>query len=136
MSGPKKRLPRSGFEKRIIQAYPELMYEGLILHYDYPRMKYYADFIHPKFPNILFEAKGRFRDRRECRKYIYIAKSNPMFTLVFILENPHVIMPDAPLRKDGSRLSHAEWCDLNGFKWCTIRTLPEFIKKYENSQKS
>lgn len=134
MVGLYKRQPRSEFEKRILQAYPELNYESIVLRYRLPEAKYYADFVHSKHPTLLFEAIERFRDRQECRKYIYIAKDNPLFTLVFILENPLVPMPDAPLREDGSRLTHAEWCDINGFKWCTIHTLPEIVKKYEKEQ--
>jgi len=35
-----------------------------------------------------------------------------------------VPMPGAGKRKDGTKLTHKEWAELNGFRWFTLNTLP------------
>ena len=126
------RKKKSGFERRIAEAYPELDYEPFMVRYHLPELKYRPDFANlKKYGMLILEAKGRARNRAELRKYIWIRKCNPDFKLVFIFENPLVFVPDAQVRKDGSRLTLAEWAELNEFEWCTIRTLPEILSKYE-----
>lgn len=75
---------------------------------------------------ILLEAKGRFWDFAEYRKYVWIKKALPEnMELVFLFSNPYSPMPQAKKRKDGTKRTHAEWAETNGFRWFAEKTLPE-----------
>ena len=87
---------------------------------------------HPDFvrrlgsTKILLEAKGRFWDYAEFSKYIWIKKTlMPSTELVFIFANPQAPMPGAKKRKDGTKRSHAEWAEANGFRWFSEYNLPD-----------
>ena len=45
--------------------------------------------------------------------------------LVFLFSNPNSPMPQAKKRKDGTKRTHAEWAETNGFRWFSEKTLPE-----------
>ncbi|MGL1886298.1 MAG: hypothetical protein OCD76_07265 [Reichenbachiella sp.] len=84
---------------------------------------YEPDFIKGKF---YIEAKGRFRDRNESNKYIWIAKALPKGKeLVFIFMNHKTPMPNAKRRKKcGTKQSVGEWATKNNIRWYTPRTCP------------
>lgn len=85
---------------------------------------YYPDFVHPDNPNVLFEAKGRFRTYAEAMKYVNVRRSNPDKTIVFIFPNPHQrAYAQCKQRADGTVLSLAEWAEKNGFEWTTPKTI-------------
>ena len=89
--------------------------------------EYEPDFIKGK---TYIEAKGRFRDRAEAAKYLWIRESLPKgYKLVFIFQNHKTPMPHAQRRKDGTKLTHGEWATLNGFKWYTPNTVPKSWRK-------
>lgn len=80
---------------------------------------------------ILIEAKGRFRDAAEARKYVDIAAGLPKTTeLVFLFQAPSKPMPNAQTRKKcGTKRTHAEWAEGQGFRWFSRTTcLPEWRK--------
>lgn len=84
---------------------------------------YEPDFIRGKY---YIEAKGRFRDRQEAAKYLWVRKCLPKGKeLVFVFQNYRASMPGSKRRKDGTRQSHGEWADKNNFKWFTPRTVPK-----------
>ena len=75
---------------------------------------------------ILLESKGRFWDHAEYSKYIWIRENLPKNTeLVFLFANPSAPMPNAKVRKDGTKRSHGEWASVNGFTWYSEDTLPD-----------
>ena len=87
---------------------------------------------HPDFlkeidgKKILLEAKGRFWDYAEFSKYIWINKALPEDTeLVFLFANPSAPMPQAKIRKDGTKRSHGEWASANGFTWYSEDSIPD-----------
>ena len=121
-------MPRSKFEVDLKKKLKACKYEPFRIKYTW-EAEYIPDFVPTENENILIEAKGRFRTRQEARKYQAVQKSNPEVKIVFIFMKPSCPMPGARKRKDGSRLTHAEWAESNGFEWCTIRTLPEEWKK-------
>ena len=91
---------------------------------------YNPDFVHPKHPKILYEAKGRFRDYREAEKYIAVRRCNPDVTLIFVFSHPHQkAYPQCKPRQDGSTLSLAEWATKHGFAWCTPTTIDQRLLK-------
>lgn len=86
---------------------------------------YTPDFKHG---NIYIEAKGRFRDSAEASKYKWIAASlPPPLRLVFLFHSPHKPMPHAKARKDGTKQTHAEWAERNGFRWFDEETIKEIL---------
>ena len=89
--------------------------------------KYQADFVHPSEDNLLIEAKGRFRDNSEATKYIWFSKSNPEYRLVFIFSDSNKPMPGAKPRKtrNGTKMSHGEWAEKNGFEYYDIHNIPK-----------
>ena len=87
--------------------------------------KYTADFKHK---DIYIEAKGRFMDRTVAAKYIWVRKRlKKNEELVFLFQNPNVPFPHAKKRKDGTRLTHAEWAEKNNFRWFTEETIEEIL---------
>jgi hypothetical protein len=84
--------------------------------------KYEPDFVKGK---VLIEAKGRFRDRQESAKYLWLRKALPKgYTLVFVFMNHKASMPGSRRRKDGTRQSVGEWATKQEFTWYTPRTCP------------
>lgn len=88
---------------------------------------YHPDFVY--FDGELtyyIEAKGRFREQAEARKYIDIRKCLPEDSeLVFIFQRPANIMPNAKRRKDGTKRTHQEWAEYHGFRFYTPNTVPK-----------
>ncbi len=85
--------------------------------------KYEPDFIKGK---VLIEAKGRFRDRQESAKYLWLRDAlTKGYELVFVFMNHKASMPGARRRKDGTRQSVGEWATRNNFTWYTPRTCPK-----------
>lgn len=75
---------------------------------------------------ILLETKGRFWDSAEYSKYVWLAKVLPDdVELVFLFYNPALPMPRAKRRADGTKRSHAEWAEKNGFRWFAEYNFPE-----------
>ena len=76
------------------------------------------------------EAKGRFRDATEARKYRAVRDSlKPTEELVFIFQNPNVAMPNTSKRRDGTKYSISEWADKYNFTWYTAETVPEHWRR-------
>lgn len=81
---------------------------------------------------VLIEVKGRFRERKEASKYVSIRES---FTqeeagsqekeLIFLFQDSSKPMPHAQRRKDGTKQTHGEWAEKNGFRfYCLKKGLP------------
>ena len=84
--------------------------------------EYEPDF---QFGKVLIEAKGRFRDRQESAKYVWLRKSLPKGQeLVFVFMNHRTPMPGSKRRKNGTRQSMGEWATKQKFRWYTPRNLP------------
>lgn len=67
-------------------------------------------------------------DRNDCTKYIWVRKSLPEnMELVFCFETPTKPIHFQPKRQDGSRMTHAEWCEKNGFRWFSEQTIGELL---------
>lgn len=78
---------------------------------------------------FLIEAKGRFRDSAEARKYVDIRKSLTFEELVFVFYHPDTPMPRARRRHDGTKFTMAEWADKNGFRYYTVHTITKLLKE-------
>lgn len=97
--------------------------------YEVPKI-YKPDFIRVKDGQVLYiESKGRFRDSAEAAKYKYIRRQLAKLghEFVFLFYNPKTAMPHAKKRKDGTKQTHGEWADRNGFQWFTEETIREIL---------
>lgn len=77
---------------------------------------------------ILVEVKGRFRTREEASKYIHIRQSldQEKEELIFIFQDANKPMPFVKKRKDGTKQTHGEWAQKNGFVfYCLKKGLPK-----------
>lgn len=82
---------------------------------------YEPDFVYERDDKIFYiETKGRFRDSGEARKYIFIDKelrhAPKRSELVFVWDKANTPFPFSKRRKDGTRMSHEEWADKEGFR--------------------
>lgn len=75
------------------------------------------------------EAKGRFQSRNgEPYKYLDVRKSLTWpEELVFLFQKPNLAMPGAQVRKDGTKLTHAQWATKNGFRWFDEESIKELL---------
>ncbi len=92
------------------------------VHYSIPHT-YEPDFQYEKDGKVfLIEAKARFRDSAEARKYTYVRETLPENTeLVFIMEKPSVTYPFAKKRKDGTKMTHEEYLEKHGFRYWSAK---------------
>lgn len=79
---------------------------------------YEPDFVVEKDGSLFYvETKGRFRDSTEARKYLFIRDSlPPNAELVFVWGDSGTVFPFAKKRKDGTKATHEEWANKNGFR--------------------
>tara|TARA_R110000823_G_scaffold261418_9_gene382184 strand:- start:3624 stop:4061 length:438 start_codon:yes stop_codon:yes gene_type:complete len=80
--------------------------------------QYEPDFIVKVGDKIIYiEVKGYFQDRSETQKYNWVKKAlKPMEELVFVFEKPDKPMHFQAKRKDGTKMTHREWCVKQGFR--------------------
>ena len=100
-------------------------YHTGLVHYTQEKM-YEPDF---RIGDYLIEAKGRFRDSAEARKYVDIRKSLTFEELVFVFYHPDTPMPRARRRYDGTKFTMADWADKNGFRHYTVHTITKLLKE-------
>jgi hypothetical protein len=76
----------------------------------------------------IIEGKGRFRPG-EPKKYFHIRDTveKDGWKFVFVFQKPEVPMPGAKKRKNGTKLTHAEWADNHGFIWTTSEHIWDLI---------
>lgn len=89
--------------------------------------KYTPDFKHGKY---LIEVKGFIRST-DKRMYRCIAESarEQGYEFVFLFEKPQKPMTGAKKRKDGTKLTHAEWSGKVGIAWYSRDTIKEILEK-------
>ena len=67
---------------------------------------------------IYVEAKGRFRESAEYKKYLYIRDSlQDHEELVFLFMKRDTAMPNAKTRRDGTKRTMEEWAEAEGFRY-------------------
>lgn len=128
MKRTKRSLPRgfdSWFEYDLHQKLKQCDYHSHGITYTQVKT-YEPDFIYNDGVGIYYiEAKGRFRDRAEARKYVDVRASLGNWEeLVFIFQNPRTPMPGARRRADGTKYTMQEWAEKQGFTWYTLETCP------------
>lgn len=80
--------------------------------------KYEPDFVYkaPDGTVIYIECKGYFQDSAEAQKYKWVKKSlKDNEILVFVFEKPDKEIHYQRKRTDGTKMTHREWCEKEGF---------------------
>ncbi|QBJ00575.1 endonuclease [Vibrio phage vB_VpP_BA6] len=120
-------------QRKADSKFEQELKDGVLKDFDFQHGKipyaiphtYRPDFVKD---NLIIEAKGRFRDSAEARKYLFIRDAlEENQELVFLFYNPQTPMPFAKKRKDGTKQTHAEWAERNNFKWYTKETIKEIL---------
>ena len=85
--------------------------------------------LHTKDKTIYIEAKGAFREASEMAKYVAVDKTldHDREELVFLFMKPDAPIYFRTVRKDGTKMTHAEWCKKNGFRYFSEKTIHELI---------
>lgn len=79
---------------------------------------------------ILIESKGYFMDREDATKYLWIREALPETSeLVFCFEHPTKAIHFQSTRKDGTKMTHSEWAEKNGFRWFTEESISEIVNE-------
>lgn len=77
---------------------------------------------------VYLEAKGYFQDAQEIQKYPAVKKALKSHEeLVFVFEKPSKPIHFRSVRKDGTKMSHAEWAEKQGFRYCSLENVGEMI---------
>lgn len=131
----------SKWEAKLVEGVmKECLYHPRPLKYTKPATEhtYHPDFATQTLTGcVIVEAKGRFREAAEMKKYIHIRtmleNSGTMIDstgleLVFLFMKPNTPLPNAKKRKDGTKRTHAEWAEKNNFRWFTEDTIGELLK--------
>lgn len=138
-SGVRKRRVKRPTEKNVVKGYDSNweyeLHSGILKDWKIHSEKinyvvehtYHPDFIKKVNKKIIYlEAKGRFWDYAEHNKYVWVKKALPKnIELVFLFADPAAPMPGAKRRKDGTKRSHAEWAERNGFRWYSVYSIPK-----------
>lgn len=121
-------------QRKADSKFEQELKDGVLKDFDFQSGKipyvvphnYRPDFVRG---TLIIESKGRFRDSAEARKYLFIRESLPDdgTELVFLFYNPNTPMPFAKVRKDGTKFTHAEWAEKNGFRWFTKETIKDIL---------
>ncbi len=67
----------------------------------------------------IIEAKG-YLDAEDVRKMRAVRRAHPERRIVFCFMKPHQRLPK-------KKLTHAQWAERNGFEWCTVETLKDYV---------
>lgn len=125
----------SMMEKRLHDAAPELNHHSE--KFEYVRYHTYnPDFvIEIDGVKLLVEAKGYFQDAQELSKYVPISEQLPEnCKLVFVFEKKDKPIHFQAKRKDGTKLTHSEWCSKRGFDSYSESEFIEFLNKDLNNE--
>ncbi len=117
---------RSGLEKTFAALYPkkEFVYEPFDIPYTTHR-KYKPDFVHTPTGKLI-ECKGFFR-QGDTLKYKAIRDCSDN-ELIFVLSDPF-----KKVRK-GAKITMAQWCDKEGFKYFTVQQKDELMNYVTNDE--
>lgn len=119
------------FEKILQDNEVEYAYEITKIPYIVPESnhKYVVDWtIHN---GVLIETKGWLENLTERKKYQLIKEQHPDIDIRFVFANPQKAC-------GGVKMTHAEWAEKFGFKWCSINDkeqIVSWIKERKRKQK-
>lgn len=113
---------KSGFERTLAA---QLSHSGVEWAYEAVKVpyilngEYNPDFLLKK-SGILIEAKGLL-DRESKRKMVAVKKQHPELDVRFVFMQAEKRIP-------GTKQTHAQWADRNGFPWAEGKIPEEWLK--------
>lgn len=82
----------------------------------------------------LLEFKGYFRESSEAAKYNWVRKALPDdHELLFIFDNPDKPIHFKPKRLCGTKMTHGQWAEKNGFRYFNEESFTVFYKELKNN---
>jgi hypothetical protein len=118
---------RSTFEKTVLS---ELDREGIHYLYEPDKIVYQVERYYVPdllINDIYIELKGYFREDAQ-RKMRAVKAQHPDLDIRFVFQNSKATIQGAKKRKDGSKMTCAEWADRYGFIWSHLRVPKEWIQ--------
>lgn len=115
------------FEERVIGDLDE---RGVSYMYEPDKLAYFVErhYIPDlKVGTMFVELKGYFRQDAQ-RKMKAIKAQHPDLDIRFVFQKADATIQGAKKRKDGSKMTCAEWADRNGFVWAEATIPEEWIK--------
>jgi hypothetical protein len=119
----RQTLPKGTFEEHVIS---DLESRGVPFAYEPHSIPYRVERLYNPdllINEIYIEMKGYFRQDAQ-RKMKAVKAQNPELDIRFIFQKATSPVQGAKVRKDGTKMTCAEWADRNGFVW-SEGTLPE-----------
>ena len=116
-------MPKGTFEERVID---DLNVRDVPYMYEPEKLAYYVERHYVpdlKLGTMYVELKGYFRQDAQ-RKMKAVKAQHPELDIRFVFQNAASTIQGAKKRKDGSKMTCAEWADRNGFVW-SEGTIPE-----------
>ena len=123
-----KLMPTKGtFEARVISDLDE---RGVSYRYEPEKLAYYVE--RHYIPDLavgtmIVELKGYFRQDAQ-RKMKAVKAQHPQLDVRFVFQKADATIQGAKKRKDGSKMTCAEWAERNGFQWAEGTVPEEWIK--------
>lgn len=111
---------RSGFEAEVGRKLGRLR-RGQYAHEieKLPYVYYYIPDYTNRRTGVIIEVKG-YLDPEDIRKMRAIKKAHPDRRIVFCFQKPHQ-------KVYKRKCTHAEWAERNGFEWCSIENIKEYV---------
>lgn len=112
------------FEERVIA---DLNKRGVAFEYEPHTVPYMVErnYIPDLFMGgVYVECKGYFRQDAQ-RKMKAVKAQHPELDIRFLFQRANSPVQGAKPRKDGSKMTCAEWADRQGFLWAEGETIPE-----------
>ncbi len=79
------------------------------------------------------EVKAIFNDSKEAQKYPWIIKAlNPNEKLLFVFEKPDKPIHWKAKRKDGTKMTMAQWADKNKIEWFSEEAFIKLLTECPN----
>lgn len=123
MSSVVKRMPKGTFEERVID---DLTQRSVPHMYEPEKLAYYVERYYVpdlKVGTMYVELKGYFRQDAQ-RKMKAVKAQHPELDIRFVFQKSTATIQGAKKRKDGSKMTCAEWAERNGFVY-SEGTIPE-----------
>jgi len=116
-------MPKGTFEERVIS---DLNVRDVPYMYEPEKLAYYVERHYVpdlKLGTMYVELKGYFRQDAQ-RKMKAVKAQHPELDIRFVFQNAKATIQGAKKRKDGSKMTCAEWAERNGFVY-SEGTIPE-----------
>ena len=116
-------MPKGTFEERVID---DLNVRDVPYMYEPEKLAYYVERHYVpdlKLGTMYVELKGYFRQDAQ-RKMKAVKAQHPELDIRFVFQNANATIQGAKKRKDGSKMTCAEWAERNGFVY-SEGTIPE-----------